>query len=318
MARELLALVLVFFAIVSTIALFAPNAGAIVRPWHDLLGYLLGWGIAFAPPLLAGFALMLWMKTMPAERWMAASGAALVALALLGAFHLAAGGGIQTADNYEGGGVVGYGVSVALRGALGIPGAWAVLSLLLVVGLLLYFNMTVGDLVAAYLQEREERRADAQPAPRAPAAVSRRADPEPAVEPDRPGILGRVRDALMGASEDDEPPLIVRRQRPPETGTPAMPRPAVEGSLAPVAVAPPRVEAEGSSNGRSPMRRSPSSSPRPPRAGATTRPSRRRSGRGTFPRSSCSTRPRPHPPPRWTLPARVSGSGRRWRISVSA
>ena len=117
MARELLALVLVFLAIVSTIALFAPNAGAIVRPWHDLLGYLLGWGIAFAPPLLAGFALMLWMKTMPAERWMAATGAALVALALLGAFHLAAGGGIQTAESYEGGGVVGYGVSVAL----GVP-----------------------------------------------------------------------------------------------------------------------------------------------------------------------------------------------------
>ena len=36
---------------------------------------------------------MLWMKTMPAERWMAATGAALVALALLGMFHLAVGGG---------------------------------------------------------------------------------------------------------------------------------------------------------------------------------------------------------------------------------
>jgi len=35
---------------------------------------------------------MLWMKTMPAERWMAATGAALVALALLGMFHLSVGG----------------------------------------------------------------------------------------------------------------------------------------------------------------------------------------------------------------------------------
>ena len=76
--REALALVLLLLAIVSVIALFAPDAGAIVKPWHGLLSTGLGWGIAFAPPLLAGFALMLWMKTMPAERWMAATGAALV------------------------------------------------------------------------------------------------------------------------------------------------------------------------------------------------------------------------------------------------
>ncbi len=218
---------LVFLAIVSVIALFAPNAGAIIRPWHDLLGYLLGWGIAFAPPLLAGFALMLWMKTMPAERWMAATGAALVALALLGSFHLAAGGGLTTADHFEGGGVIGYGVSTALQGALGIVGAWAVLSLLLVVGLLLYFNMTVGDLVAAYLAEREERRTAAETPRRTAATAARRPEPEPATEPERTGILGRMREALMGPGEDDEPPLIVRRQRPPEVQA-DVPRPRAE------------------------------------------------------------------------------------------
>ena len=73
--REALALVLLLLAIISVIALFAPDAGAIVRPWHALLSTALGWGIAFAAPLLAGFAVMLWMKTMPAERWMAATGA---------------------------------------------------------------------------------------------------------------------------------------------------------------------------------------------------------------------------------------------------
>ena len=91
--REGLALVLLFLAILSVIALFAPDAGAIVQPWHDLLSTSLGWGIAFAAPLLAGFALMLWMKTMPAERWMAATGAAVFALAILGMFHLVGGDG---------------------------------------------------------------------------------------------------------------------------------------------------------------------------------------------------------------------------------
>ncbi len=248
--RELLALVLVVFAIISTIALFAPNAGAIVRPWHDLIGYLLGWGIAFAPPLLAGFALMLWMKTMPVERWMAATGAVLVALALLGAFQLTAGGGIETANRYEGGGVIGYGVATALSAALGAAGAWAILALLLVVGLLLYFNMTVGDLLAAYLQEREERRSElATAARRAAPATARHSEPEPrpAPEPERPGILGRVREAIMGPTEDDEPPLIVRRQRAPEVTETSAARPerAQPASAAATSISPAAPSAGG-------------------------------------------------------------------------
>ena len=63
--REAVALVLVLLAIVSVIALFAPDAGAIVRPWHDVLSTLLGWGIAFAAPLLAGFALIVPVFTFP-------------------------------------------------------------------------------------------------------------------------------------------------------------------------------------------------------------------------------------------------------------
>ncbi|MDP9273634.1 MAG: DNA translocase FtsK [Chloroflexota bacterium] len=210
-AREVLALFLVFLAIISVIALFAPDAGAIIGPWHDLLAYLLGWGIAFAPPLLAGFALMLWMKTMPAERWMAATGASLVALALLGAFQLAAGGGIRSVNRGDGGGIVGYGVSVVLQGAIGTPGAWVILALLLVVGLLLYFNMTVGDLLAAYLHGREERVADV---PASVPRTDRGVRAEPATSPlPRPSLLSRMRGALAGGGED-EPPLIVRRQRP--------------------------------------------------------------------------------------------------------
>jgi S-DNA-T family DNA segregation ATPase FtsK/SpoIIIE len=217
-AREVLALILVFLAIVSAIALFAPKAGAFVQPWHDLLGYLLGWGIAFAPPLLIGFALMLWMKTMPAERWMAATGATLVALSLLGAFHLAAGGGYTTARHLEGGGVIGYGVSAVLVGALGAIGAWTLLTLLLVVGLLLYFNMTIGDLLAAYLQQREEQ---VEPAPprRAPVGPGR-GEVEIAPDTARPSLFGRMREAFLGEPQD-EPPLIVRRQRPAETGASA-------------------------------------------------------------------------------------------------
>ncbi len=212
---------LVLLAIITVIALFAPDAGAIVRPWHGLLSTLLGWGIAFAAPLLAGFAVMLWMKTMPAERWMAASGAALVALALLGMFHLAVGGGADAVAAGQGGGAIGLAVSTVLTGAVGIAGAWVVLGLLAAVGLLLYFNMTIGDLVAAYLagrDERNQREADEarRAAARRPRGTEARARDEAAALADaRPGLIDRMRDRLAGGGDvDDEPPVIVRRERP--------------------------------------------------------------------------------------------------------
>ena len=217
--REGLALVLLLLAIISVIALFAPDAGAIVRPWHDLLSSTLGWGIAFAAPLLAGFALMLWMKTMPAERWMAATGAALVALALLGMFHLSVGGGAAAVATGQGGGAIGFGVSALLTGAVGTAGAWVVLVLLAGVGLLLYFNMTVGDLVAAYLAGRDERKErEAEDARRSAGRRPRAADArgrEPAPETElRPGLIDRMRDRLAGGGEiEDEPPVILRRER---------------------------------------------------------------------------------------------------------
>jgi len=244
--REAAAFVLLLLAIVSVIALFAPDAGAIVRPWHDVLSSSLGWGIAFAAPLLAGFALMLWMKTMPAERWMAATGAALFALALLGMFHLSVGGTPEAVETGQGGGVIGFGVSAVLTGAVGTAGAWVVLVLMTGVGLLLYFNMTIGDLVAAYLAGRDERREqDAEDARRAagrrPRAGDTRGRPEVPVEAAaRPGLIDRVRDRLAGSGElDEEPPVILRRERTGPSamapGKAALPIP-VEDELRPLAV----------------------------------------------------------------------------------
>ncbi len=240
--REVMAFVLLLLAIISVIALFAPDAGAIVKPWHDILSSSLGWGIAFAAPLLAGFAVMLWMKTMPAERWMAATGAAVFAMALLGMFHLAVGGGFDAIASGQGGGAIGFAVSALLLGAVGSAGAWIVLVLLAVVGLLLYFNMTIGDLIAAYLAGRDERREmEADEARRAagrrPRTAEGRGRPEP-VEEDaaRPGLIDRMRDRLAGSHEvEDEPPVILRRERPAPSGGGSA-RPPTPIAAIPVAV----------------------------------------------------------------------------------
>jgi S-DNA-T family DNA segregation ATPase FtsK/SpoIIIE len=172
------------------------------------------------------------MKTMPAERWMAASGAAIVALALLGMLHLYAGGGGAAVDEGAGGGALGYAVSSVVTGALGGAGAWIVLGMLVVVGLLLYFNMTIGDLVAASRAERDARLAreadDARRAaarrPRGTDALSRE-EAARAASPQAPGLFDRMRDRLSGGVPDeDEPPLIVRRERPPPSLGGVVPR----------------------------------------------------------------------------------------------
>lgn len=238
-AREVLALMLVLAAIISTIALFAPEAGKIVGPWHRWLEYLLGWGIAFAPLLLAGFAFMLWLKTMPAERWMAATGAAVAALALLGMFHLLGGNGAEGVERGDGGGAVGLAVSATMTGAIGAPGAWIILGVLLVVGLLLYFNMTVGDLIAAWLRRRDEREELAAIEERRAATDQRgRSAPPGPPAAESKGLLDRVRSVLVGGGADEDAPLILRRSRPAETGAAVRARETGTSVAAPTAADP--------------------------------------------------------------------------------
>ncbi|MEP6469416.1 MAG: DNA translocase FtsK 4TM domain-containing protein, partial [Chloroflexota bacterium] len=178
---------------------------------------------------------MLWMKSMPSERWMAATGAAVVAVSLLGMFHLTVGGGSGAIRRNEGGGAIGYGISWLLTSAIGQVGAWAVLIVLFVVGMLLYFNMTVGDLVAAWLQRREDREDLVAAEARQAARAHPRAEPMPVAppEPASRSILDRMRAALGGTADEDEPPLIVRRARPEGAAASAV---LVAASVPPAAV----------------------------------------------------------------------------------
>ena len=294
-----------------------------VKPWHDLLAFLLGWGIAFAAPLLVGFALMLWMKSMPAERLMAATGASVVALALLGMFHLSVGGGTDVIDRGDGGGVIGYAVSGAalrrdrrgrrLGRARGAP---------------------VRGRHAALLQhDRGRRDRGLAAAPRGRARGRRR----------RGAARGRRRATAARRSR-------CRRRHPSRTSRPAAPRPGGAGgrrragrtaghraALAPRAARhgrPGAGDAPGSRD-RSPSQRWRWSPPSRLDGGARGRRRRRTSPRSGRPmRSMRRSRSRAHLAaagsraprrrageqrrPRWTSPPRGPGSARRWPTSGSA
>jgi S-DNA-T family DNA segregation ATPase FtsK/SpoIIIE len=193
--REVGAFLLVVLALVSLLAIVTPDAAAGVALWRDFLETMLGWGIFFAPALLLLGALLLWMRTVPTERIISALGVLLVTLSLLGLFQLAVGGPGAVVPVGDGGGVIGTLMCGPLVLLLGMTGAAIVLFLLLVVGFLLFFNMTIGDVFAAWSHRQEEV------GPAAAAAASARASAKAGVPPP----------AARGAPE--EPPLILRRQR---------------------------------------------------------------------------------------------------------
>jgi len=231
LAREGSALLLVILAVVSLIGLFAPASGAFVQPWNELLVRLLGWGAWLAPPLLLALALMLWMRTLPVERLMAGSGVVLVVLAIVAMFHLAGGNGRDGLAGGYGGGWFGYLLSSFMQDALGAAGTWIVLLLLALVGLLLCFNMTIGDLMASWLGNRAERAEAAAARLPADRRVPTPADPSRAT-----GLLGRVR-GVLGGSQSEPEPVILRRQRPLEGSRAGAPLPVSRGE--------PAVEASG-------------------------------------------------------------------------
>ena len=98
--------------------------------------------------------------------------------------------------------------------------------------------MTIGDLIAGYLADRDERVAREAEAARRAAGRRPRAVPEPpgvaSTEMEaRPGLIDRMRDRLAGAHDaEEEPPLIVRRERPATNGN-GRPRPAAPTPPAP-------------------------------------------------------------------------------------
>jgi len=193
--REVGALALVVLALVSLLAWVTPDAAAGVNLWRDFLKTLLGWGFFFAPALLLLFALMLWMRSIPTERLVSSVGVVLVTLSLQGLFQLAVGGPAAVVPTGDGGGIIGTVVDAPLVLLLGSAGAAIVLFLLLTVGFLLFFNMTIGDVFAAWSHDREV-------GPAAGAAASARAATGPGMSP--PGR----------SPASDEPPVILRRQRP--------------------------------------------------------------------------------------------------------
>ncbi|MFW6135831.1 MAG: DNA translocase FtsK [Chloroflexota bacterium] len=149
--QQILALLVVAVGMITLLAVFGVTEGRWANAWVDFLRYLVGWGVypAAASITLAG---LLWLQYLLDRaicwRWRPFVGAELVMFSLLGLTHAALGRSDPWAlvEQSAGGGLVGWGLSVFLSTYLGLLPTVVILSLFLIVGLGLTFDVTLGDL----------------------------------------------------------------------------------------------------------------------------------------------------------------------------
>jgi len=154
--NEVGAIALLAFAVLSIVALIA-DQGAVLHWWRSFLVSLLGWGAFAVPFVLGALAAELWFGLMRRSAIIPISGGTLVFIALLAiAQHY------QRGDPGVGegaGGIVGTGVENIATGAFGDVGGPIALVALLLVGVVITANRTLGDLIRPAWERRSALRA---------------------------------------------------------------------------------------------------------------------------------------------------------------
>ncbi len=176
--NEVGAIALLAFAVLSIVALIA-DQGPVLQWWHAFLVSGLGWGALVVPFLLAALAAELWFGLMRRSAIIPMSGSALVFVALLAiAQHYQRG---EPAIGQGAGGVVGATVAKIATGAFGDVGGPIALVALLLVGVVVASNRTLGDLIRPAWERRSSMRAGVS-LPAGTAGRFARGVDEPAVE----------------------------------------------------------------------------------------------------------------------------------------
>ncbi len=243
--QQILALGIVATGVITLLTLFRVTQGRWANAWVNWLRHWFGWGVypVAATILLAG---LLWLQhhlDHPLKwRWRPFVGAELAFFSLLALTHTILGRGDAAwglVDPSQGGGLIGWAVSVTLSNYVGWPVAAVILLALAILGLGLTFDVTAAEAwqtAAAAWIALTNRRPAARPA--RPAAQTER--PRPA----RPAPAARARPASRPTTAPPEP-APPRQARPVRTPRPATPAPAPIASPLP----PPH---RASANSRSP------------------------------------------------------------------
>lgn len=151
--EEIAAITLLGIALLTALGAFNLSGGAILESWAKTLGILFGWGRVLAPLFFGGLGVWLLLDSLdlrPDIGWERPFGFVLVFIFLLTAFHIPYAGdrALDAAQRGEGGGLIGFGISDFLVGAIGVPGAFMILFILLCIALILLFNIPLARILA--------------------------------------------------------------------------------------------------------------------------------------------------------------------------
>jgi S-DNA-T family DNA segregation ATPase FtsK/SpoIIIE len=214
--NEVGAIALLAFAVLSIVALTL-DQGAVLHWWRSFLVSLLGWGAFAVPFLLAALAAELWFGLMRRSAIIPISGGALVFIALLAmAQHYQRG---EPAVGEGAGGIVGASVAKIATSAFGDVGGPIALIALLLVGVVVAANRTLGDLIRPAWERRTALRAGVSlpggTATRFARGVDAPEDDEEAGEPAPPLRINMPLERPKAAAQPPKPAL--RLLPPPET-----------------------------------------------------------------------------------------------------
>jgi S-DNA-T family DNA segregation ATPase FtsK/SpoIIIE len=166
--NEVGAIALLTFAVLSIVALIADQGAPVLHWWHAFLVSLLGWGAFVVPFLLAALAAELWFGLMRRSAIIPLAGGAVVFIALLAiAQHYQRG---EPALGEGAGGMVGAAVANTASGAFGEVGGPIALVALLLTGVVVAANRTLGDLI----RPAWDRRSALRPGMSLPGGTARR------------------------------------------------------------------------------------------------------------------------------------------------
>jgi len=214
--NEVGAIALLTFAVLSIVALIADQGAPVLHWWHAFLVSLLGWGAFAVPFLLAALATELWFGLMRRSAIIPITGGALVFVALLAiAQHYQRG---EPAVGEGAGGFVGATVAKIASGAFGEVGGPIALVALLLVGVVVAANRTLGDLIRPAWERRTALRAGVSLPGAAAGRFARASDESDVDEVDEPALPLRINmpaERARGAAQPAKPPL--RLLPPPET-----------------------------------------------------------------------------------------------------
>lgn len=149
---EVQGIVLVLLSVFTLLSLFTNSRGSITGAWIDLVRSLTGDGV-WGVPLLTG-ALGLWMviravEKMPDLPWQKPTGVLLIFLAYITGASLVSPSFVRVAqaDQGKAGGWIGYYLADFLESALSLWGAWAGVTILALLGLVLLTDRLLLDLL---------------------------------------------------------------------------------------------------------------------------------------------------------------------------